>query len=321
MPLTDTSKIALSLKKLQGKAQTDNTKEVYNEAKFSAPNVYAGTIPALEIPAVPSISSLYAVTVSNTFPAVEFLRLPLIADPSSNGHAFYATLPVAYESNSTQSGKGTDPWLNSKALYSTAGKVQIVPPLYGLNYEAKPYIGGTTVQGSGTLIPSGDARNWVLDYFNGVFFQQDLTGSAPSYIECLVYVGNMVSDGIGSSDTAVKTNQEAVTLTFGQIVYFTATDGALLARADVADLNKYELGVAAGPIAPGASGDFFYKSGTVIGNYSGLVTGQFYWVDPLVAGTITNSSGSFSTGNGLYQVGSALNASQLTLDQDVILQV
>jgi hypothetical protein len=320
MPLTDTSKIALALKKLQGKAQTDNLKEIYNESKYSAPNVYAGTIPSLEIPPTPANSSLYSLTTSNGINAVEYLRLPLVADPSSNGHAFYATLPADYESNSLQQKRGRTPWQNGTPLYSTAGKIQIVPPLYGLRYEAVPYIGGTTAKGTGTVIPSGDDRDWVLDYFNGVFFQQDLTGAAPNYLECLVYVGDMVSDGAGAT-TALKTNQDSTPMVFGQVVYFTTTDGALLARADVADLNKYDLGIAADTIAPGAVGPFFYKPGTVIGGYTGLTSGQFYWIDPITAGAMTNNSVSFTNGHFLYQVGSALNATQFKLEQNFILQL
>jgi hypothetical protein len=318
MPLTDTSKIAIALKKLQGKAQTDDLKEIYNESKYSAPNVYAGTIPALEIPNTPNNGALYVLTASNGINAVEYVRLPLVADATSNGHAFYATLPSDYESNSVQAKKGHAPWVNSQPLYSSNGKIQIVPPLYGLRYEAAPYIGGTSAKGTGTVVPAGDPRNWVLDYFNGVFFQQDLTGAAPSYLECLIYVGDMVSDGVEAA-TILKVNEGATPLTFGQVVYFTS-GGVMIARADVANLNNYDIGIAADTIAPGVSGPVFYKSGTVVGGYVGLVDG-FYWIDVLTDGALSNNSNSFNTGNSLYQVGSALNSTQLKFEPQFIIQL
>lgn len=201
MPLLDTSKLSFAFKKLIGKAQTDNAKEGYNEAWFSAPSIFASQLPALEIPRPPLTTSLYDLTYVSGFPAVEYLRCPLTLDPSSNGHAYYASLPAAYQTNSVNPKKGTDPFTNSKAMKDSSGLLQAIPPLFGLAYEAQLYTGGTTAKGSGTLIAPGDERDWIFDYFNGVLFQQDLVGGAPSYIEICVYVGPMTSAGGGGSNS------------------------------------------------------------------------------------------------------------------------
>ena len=64
---------------------------------------------------------------------------------------------------------------------------------------AIPYYGGSPTKGSGTAIPALDARDWYLDYNNGIFFQQDPPGTGdhannPTYLEGFLYIGNMASD-------------------------------------------------------------------------------------------------------------------------------
>lgn len=231
MPLQETTKTNTAFKKLVGKAQTDHVKEFFNEAKGSAPSVFAGFIPALDIPATPTISSLYSITNSGGFQAVEFLRCPLVADPTSNGHAFFVQLPSNYSINSNSSKKGTAPWVSGQNFCDTAGKVQAVPPMMGLNYEAKLWAGGSeSVLGSGTWISGGDARNWILDYFNGILYQEvDNSSPTPTFVELLVYIGPVLSEG-GSGGGGLPTTTypysgaglsggRLVTKVGGEIVY------------------------------------------------------------------------------------------------------
>lgn len=198
MPFTSDSERKIAFKKILGKAQTDNAKNPANEALSSFVQTAASSIIGEELNASPDNSSLYNITAGN----VEFVRLVLTPDPSANGHAFIASLPSDYESNSSNPKAGTGAFVNGQVLSETFGALQIIPALYGLNYEAKPYRGGTASQGSGSLVPPGDAVDWYLDTATGVIFQEDDPSASPAnmtYLECFIYIGDMLSDSIGSA--------------------------------------------------------------------------------------------------------------------------
>ena len=194
MSFNTTSERKISFKKLLGKAHTDNAKDPANEAISSFVQGSAGLLFGEDINAAPSIASLYDITDSN----VELVRLTLTPDASANGHAFIASLPLDYEASSANPKAGTGAFVNGQVLSASFGKVQIVHPVYGLNYEAKPYRGGTSGgQASGALVPPGDAVDWSLDYANGVIFQEDDPAVGPGdmdFIECLIYIGDMTSE-------------------------------------------------------------------------------------------------------------------------------
>lgn len=207
MAMLDASKIAISLKKLLGKSHTDNAKDPGNEARFSGLTVAGSTVYGAPVPTSPTKTSLYDITNGN----VEYVRLVLDLDPSSNSHAFLARLPDDYETTSTNTKKGTGSFVNGQVLSLSSGALQIVPPLYGTTYEAKPYRGGSAVKNSGTLVPPGDAVDWSLDYFSGVLFQED-AGTAMTHLECLIWIGDMVTDALsGQSETVSDLISRSVT--------------------------------------------------------------------------------------------------------------
>ena len=197
----------ISLKKLSGKAHTSNEKGLINEALPSGVTLSTKTIFASDITVSPSSSSPYTVTGN-----VEFLRLPVTfingSDTTAGRHAFEVKLPSDYESSSSNSKKGTYPYLNNQSINITSGSLQLIPTSFDPDYEVKPYYG---TLGSGTIIPVADARDWNFDYFNGIFFQQDPPGTGdhsqnPTHVECFLYIGDYLSEasGGGSGDiTAV----------------------------------------------------------------------------------------------------------------------
>ena len=76
--------------------------------------------------------------------------------------------------------------------------MQLIPTSFSNSYEAKPFYDGTGAKGSGTQIPILDARDWYLDYFNGILFQQDPPGTGdhsenPDYVEAYLYIGDMLN--------------------------------------------------------------------------------------------------------------------------------
>lgn len=201
MALSDTSKTLISIKKLVGKAHTSNDKDVANEALPSGITVSSNTIFAQAIPSHTGSSLNYHI-LSNSLGegVVEFLRLSASfiagSDTSDGRHGFALQLPDDYVSNSKNPKKGTDPFTNSRVLYLATGSLQLIPPSFDSDYEAKVYHTGS----GQTQIPVLDARDWSLDYFNGIFFQQDPLGTGdqstnPRYIDAYVYIGDFSNKG------------------------------------------------------------------------------------------------------------------------------
>ena len=205
----------IALKKLAGKAQTSNDKGLANEGLPSGITSTSETIFGEAVTTSPSSTSLYTVTGQ-----VEYLRFPTTfiagSDTSSGRHGFELKLPSDYESNSSNPSAGTYPFKNNQTINITSGSLQLVPPSFATSYEAKPYYGGSSTKDSGTQIPLLDARDWYLDYFNGVFFQQDPSGiddqaDNPDYVEAYLYIGQMLNNvvqnsagGSGNSDKSAK---------------------------------------------------------------------------------------------------------------------
>ena len=187
----------ISLKKLAGKAQTSNDKDLANEALPSGVTMTSETVFGEAITSNPTSAALYDITDK-----VEFLRLPATfiagADTVNGRHGFELKLPADYESNSSNGKAGTYPFLNNQSINITSGSLQLVPTSFSVAYEAKPFYGGTSTKGSGTQIPILDARDWYLDYFNGIMFQQDPPGTGdhsenPDFVEAFLYIGDMLS--------------------------------------------------------------------------------------------------------------------------------
>lgn len=203
MALSDLSKTFISLKKLSGKAHTSNEKELYNEALPTGVTLSSNTIFGEAPP--PGIVSPFPYKVTGGAGStqysggiVEFLRLPVSfiagTDTASGRHGFEIKLPSNYEAESDNPLAGTYPFKNSQSINITSGSLQLIPPSFAPDYEAKPYYG--TI-GSGSLIPVADARDWNLDYFNGILFQQDPPGTGahaenPDYIEAYLYIGDFL---------------------------------------------------------------------------------------------------------------------------------
>ena len=192
MALSDTSKINIALKKVQGKAQTSNTKEVSNESIGSNVSIAATTIFGDTLPTATS-SSFYTI-LGGVAEMIRFTALPIDGTKDSSGlyQAFALLLPADYEANSSNSRAGSGVYVNSQVLTGTNGTLQIIPPTFGASYTALSY---HTASSTTTQIAALDGRDWVLDYYNGVFFQQDPpadTDEDPVYVDAFLYIGDYV---------------------------------------------------------------------------------------------------------------------------------
>ena len=169
MSLSDTSKTLIAIKKLVGKAHTSNDKDVSNESLPTNVTMSANTILAQSVPVTTGSSTYYEIlTNSDSENISEFIRFDVSfiagSDTSSGRHGFELKLPADYESNSSNTNAGTYPFVNGQSINITSGSLQLIPASFAPGYEAKPY----HTSGGTTQIPVLDARDWNLDYFNGV---------------------------------------------------------------------------------------------------------------------------------------------------------
>ena len=196
--LSSDTKIAISLKKLQGKAHTKTENELYNEGLPSGITMDSSTVFGSTPPTNPT-TTLGAITGG----VVEKVRLTCTfiagSDTPSGRHGYKLSLASDYETTSTNPKAGTGPFVNDGELVSSNGVLQLVPPSFDYRYEAVPYYGAV---GSLTSIPLADPRDWNLDYFNGVYFQQDPptnTSENPTFIDAYLYIGDFLDTVVANA--------------------------------------------------------------------------------------------------------------------------
>lgn len=213
MALTQLNQLAISFKKLAGKAHTNASFGIGNEAvasfvQLSTTTIFGEPIPTTSIPA-----SIYG-----TNGPVEKLRFQLTSIAASqytatnpggltgatinatgdgapsagtftNGlHAYKLSLPSAYESNSTNPKAGTAPFVNSSVLSDSAGGLQLIPDSFAAGYGAVVY------DSAGQIFP-GDQDDYYLDYSTGILFVQDIvSGQPPIYVDAYLYIGKYQAD-------------------------------------------------------------------------------------------------------------------------------
>jgi hypothetical protein len=188
MALSTANQALISLKNLSGKSMTDSAKGVNNESEGIFFNIDSSNVWTESISPTASIAVSTGVAIAVT--------ASLTLDPTSNNLGYLAKWPVSAPS-------GTDPLTSSPYAYGVgvltgiSGNTRLgsaIPPSYGIGYEAKPY-------GGSTLIPPGDARDWIFQYNSGVFFQQIVGSPTPTSIALFVYVGEKLSTANFTSGT------------------------------------------------------------------------------------------------------------------------
>lgn len=125
-------------------------------------------------------------------------------------------------------------------------------------------------------------------------------------------------DIIGGAVSALFTrnylNQNAGAITAGQIVRLTA-GGVDLAVATDATLSATEIGVVAdASIASGEVGAIIVRNGAFVSGYTGRTPGAKQYVSRATPGNITENYGAFVSGDMVYSVGRAVDATTVKYD-------
>jgi hypothetical protein len=199
MALSQTNINLITLKKALGLSHTATAKALpANESIGTTAQLGTNIVFGEAIPAAPISASLY----DQTSGVVEYVRLELEEIAGTNGQGYAIKLPSDYESNSSNTKAGNGTFDNSTNLYDTLGGIQIIPPgLFGTVYSLVLYDDdGTAEPGSGDVIPALDARDWIIDYYAGIYFQEDTanTTGVPAYLEAWIFIGDF-------ADTAIST--------------------------------------------------------------------------------------------------------------------
>ena len=167
--------------------------------------------------------------------------------------------------------------------------------------------GGTLDKTSGLKVADGGIGSTQI---NSSALGNGLTGGSGTALSVASADGISVSGaGVAVDYTSVMTNDNAGSVTAGQVVYETSADHFDLASCGVTGLYGKNVFVVAATIATTASGKVFVRDGALIGGFSGLTLGPVYV--SATAGALTQSTSAFTAGQCAYQVGIAVSATQI----------
>ena len=200
MALSQTNINLITLKKALGLSHTATAKALpANESIGTTAQLGTSIVFGETIPAAPISASLY----DQTSGVVEYVRLELEEIAGTNGQGYAIKLPADYEANSSNTKAGNGTFDNSTNLYETLGGIQLIPAgLFGTVYSPILYDDdGTGAKSSGDVIPALDARDWIIDYYAGIYFQEDTanTTGVPAYLEAWIFIGDFADEAISAA--------------------------------------------------------------------------------------------------------------------------
>jgi hypothetical protein len=139
----------------------------------------------------------------------------------------------------------------------------------------------------------------------------------PSQLAVKTYVDTAVA---GAANLTTKTNDNAGSITVGQVVYIKSNGNVDLAQATISTLDENELLIVKdASIATTASGSF-YAAGSIVPGFTGLTPGKTVYVSRATAGAVTQDLSAFVAGEQVYAIGRAISATEVTFDPDFIME-
>ena len=221
----DKTLINIAAKKSLGKAHTSNLRQTQNEGYPSNVQVTSQATFGEAVPNTVDTTSFYSIQSSS----IEYIEFDVVSiagtdydedsyagtggsESSDNTHhGFELRLPSNYITGSSNPNKNTGYFANSQPLYSSRGKLQLVPPLMssitsGNKYNLMLY------DQTDTRIMPGDDIDWTIDYYNGIIFVQDAkTSQTPTKARAFLYIGKMVNDIVTDANIIVKDEGSNIT--------------------------------------------------------------------------------------------------------------
>jgi len=221
---TDRTAVQYAFKKLSGRANTSNIKSDAQEVIGS--NIQAGTqtIFGQDIPLSASRIDYQLYSASNGGPATaEYVVFTVSAitgttydadsatggggdgSQSSGPHGYKLFMTGNYQSLSSNTKKGTYPFVNDQLVHWTLGELQLIPPNFSQE-SPNPYIlkiyeaDSSDPHQIGDEIPLLDEVDWTFDYYNGILFLQDYDANKiPAFARGFIYVGDYLSATLGNT--------------------------------------------------------------------------------------------------------------------------
>lgn len=320
MALTEKNQLLIAFKKLYGKSHTSAKFGVFNESIGSSVQLGASTVFGNAIPSSPS-GSLYSIT-SNTVEKVKFDLVPISlstyastlggvantsiddeGDTAVNGvHAYRLVLPANYESNSSNTKKGTGYFINSATASVSNGALQLVPPSFGDLYSAE-------ISSSSGIIGGLDDEDYYLDYYSGILFIQDI-GRTPTAVTAYAYVGDYVDDLLAniSSDAITEViagtnltgggDSGSVTVNLADNISLTSVTASLYGTASYASNAGLLGGIPSSGYAVLTASNTFTNNQVISGNLdvSGVITANELRITETTV-TVAYASGSTRFGD------------------------
>lgn len=267
-----------AFKRLLGKAHTDNDRGIGNETVISGFNFNGADIYGQ------SIAYNNPTTAQSNGVCSALITLTLEADSGSNGHAYFAKLPIGWVNpDSTR-------FLNKSGSPAVAGdyikdtNISIISGAYGNAFTPIVY-------NNGTQVPPSDSSDWVFDTYAGILTQEGSDdGSMISYgttgtVNCYFYIGKTILEQISNVD------MKGVKSKVGSMTYSLTSYGVIGVLDDiVTDSSSVSLDVYGGPVQEDGV-DYSLiavtnagTTGLVVGYYIAILTNS---VDLLIAAGAT----------------------------------
>jgi len=223
----DKTLINIAAKKALGKAHTSNLRQTQNEGYPSNVQMTTDTTFGEAVPNTVNTDSFYSIQSSS----VEYVEFDVVSiagtdydEDSHSGtggsessdnthHGYELRLPSNYVTNSSNPDKNTGYFANSQPLYSSRGKLQLVPPLMSSVTSGNKY-NLTLYDQTNTRIMPGDNIDWTIDYYNGIVFVQDsLTSKVPTKARAFLYIGKMANSVISEAGGSLIVKDEGSNIT------------------------------------------------------------------------------------------------------------
>ena len=147
-----------------------------------------------------------------------------------------------------------------------------------------------------------------------------LTGGNGVAIAASAGDGIQVASTIAAKYTEQLVNDNAGSITVGQLVYLKSNGNVDLATAALAGPDTMLMVVQATSIAAAGTGAIYARPGARIGGFSSLTPGKKTYAHNSSAGGVTQDDTTIGAGNYVYSIGRAISATEVIFQPEYVIQ-